>query len=138
MTKKSDEKPRGTILLIEDEAMLVQIIQKKLKMNGFEVVSATSGEQALDYLEDLTELPDAVWLDYYLGDMNGLDFLSKMKASQKWKDVPVIVVSNSASDEKVHSMLALGANKYVLKAEHRLDEIVDIFDQFVTDQSNKM
>lgn len=124
------------ILVVEDETLLLQAIVKKLELNGYETVSATTGEQAVDYLENLLELPDGIWLDYYLGDMNGLEFMNRLKGNDKWRDIPVVVVSNSASDEKVHSMLALGAQKYLLKAQYRLDDIVSMFDKFVNENKN--
>src|SRR5262245_51783061 len=119
-----------TIMVVEDEALLLQAITKKLKMSGLEVVSCASGQQAIDYLENLDHLPDAVWLDYYLKDMNGLAFMQQLKETPKWSNIPVIVVSNSASPDKVHNMLGLGARKYILKAEYRLDEIVELIRGF--------
>ncbi len=124
---------KRTILVIEDEALLLQAIAKKLEASGYEAITATTGDQAIDYLKNLPELPDAIWLDYYLGeDLNGLDLMNQFKSNDKWSNIPVVVVSNSASDDKIHSMLALGAKKYLLKAEHRLDEIVKTFDEFIT------
>jgi CheY-like chemotaxis protein len=122
-----------TIMVVEDEALLLQAITKKLKMSGLEVVSCASGQQAIDYLESLDHLPDAVWLDYYLKDMNGLAFMQQLKETPKWSNIPVVVVSNSASPDKVHNMLGLGARKYILKAEYRLDEIVDLIRGFIDD-----
>jgi DNA-binding response OmpR family regulator len=120
-----------TIMVVEDENLLLQAITKKLKLSGMDVLSCSSGQQAIDYLENLDELPDAVWLDYYLKDMNGLAFMQTLQESDKWKDIPVLVVSNSASPEKVHNMLALGAKKYILKAEYRLDEIIGMIRGFL-------
>lgn len=124
------------ILVVEDEALLLQAISKKLEINGFQVVTATTGEQAIDCLASLTELPNAIWLDYYLKDMNGLDFMYEMTKNEDWKKIPVVVVSNSASNEKVHSMLALGARKYLLKAQYRLEEIIAIVKQFIMEEKN--
>jgi DNA-binding response OmpR family regulator len=124
-------KAHPTIMVVEDEVLLLQAITKKLKLSNMDVLSCSSGKQAIDYLENLDELPDAVWLDYYLKDMNGLAFMEKLKDHDKWKDIPVLVVSNSASPEKVHTMLGLGARKYILKAEHRLDEIINIIRTFI-------
>lgn len=118
-------------MVVEDENLLLQAITKKLKLSGMDVLSCSSGQQAIDYLENLDELPDAVWLDYYLKDMNGLAFMQTLQESDKWKDIPVLVVSNSASPEKVHNMLALGAKKYILKAEYRLDEIIGMIRGFL-------
>jgi len=122
-----------TIMVVEDETLLLQAITKKLKLSGMDVLSCASGEQAVDYLNNLEELPDAVWLDYYLKDMNGLAFMQELKQNEKWIGIPVIVVSNSASPDKVNNMLALGAKKYILKAEYRLDEIISMIRDFIND-----
>lgn len=124
-----------TVMVVEDEILLLHAITKKLKLSGMDVLSCSSGRQAVDYLESLDELPDAVWLDYYLKDMNGLAFMQEIKQNPKWEHIPVVVVSNSASPEKVHNMLGLGAKKYILKAEHRLDEIIEMIREFITDGS---
>jgi CheY-like chemotaxis protein len=120
-------------MVVEDETLLLQAITKKLKLSNLDVISCASGQQALDYLESLDELPDAVWLDYYLKDTNGLAFMQTMKENPKWTKIPVVVVSNSASPEKVHNMLALGAKKYILKAEYRLDEIIKMMLEMIAD-----
>jgi DNA-binding response OmpR family regulator len=126
-------KDHPTIMVVEDETLLLQAITKKLKLSDLDVISCASGQQAIDYLNNLDELPDAVWLDYYLKDMNGLAFMQTLKQNPKWADIPVMVVSNSASPEKVHNMLGLGAKKYILKAEYRLDEIIEMIRDFIRD-----
>jgi DNA-binding response OmpR family regulator len=129
---------KRVILVIEDELLLAQAIAKKLEKSGYASVTATTGEQALDYLENLTRLPDAIWLDYYLGGgKNGLELMGDLKNNSRWSKIPVVVVSNSASEDKVHGMLALGAKKYLLKAEHRLDEIIKSFDDFITNDKEE-
>ena len=124
-------KENPTIMVVEDETLLLQAITKKLKNSGLDVVSCASGEQAIDYLGNLDELPDAIWLDYYLKDMNGLAFMMGLKQNPKWENIPVLVVSNSASPDKVHHMLALGVKKYILKADYRLDEIITMMRSFI-------
>ena len=126
-------KQNPTIMVVEDENLLLQAITKKLKLSGMDVLSCASGKQALDYLQNLDELPDAVWLDYYLKDMNGLAFMQELKQNEHWSQIPVLVVSNSASPDKVNNMLALGAKKYILKAEYRLDEIIGMIRDFIAD-----
>jgi DNA-binding response OmpR family regulator len=130
-------KENPTIMVVEDEVLLLQAITKKLKISEMDVLSCSSGGQAVDYLNSIDELPDAIWLDYYLKDMNGLAFMQELKANPKWADIPVLVVSNSASPDKVHNMLGLGAKKYILKAEYRLDEIIAMIRDFISsdDQS---
>ncbi|HXK52891.1 response regulator [Candidatus Nomurabacteria bacterium] len=139
MNTSSKQKPKNlsTILVVEDEALLLTAISAKLNKLGIEAVTVTSGAQALDYLENLQQysaLPDAIWLDYHLKDMDGLQFMSAIRKNPELSKIPVIIVSNSASNDKVESMLALGAKKYLLKAEHRLDEIVNIFGELVENE----
>lgn len=128
-------KENPTIMVVEDEVLLLQAITKKLKLSNMDVLSCSSGQQAVDYLNSIDELPDAIWLDYYLKDMNGLAFMQELKSNKKWADIPVLVVSNSASPEKVHNMLGLGAKKYILKAEYRLDEIIAMIRDFIADSA---
>lgn len=120
-----------TVLVIEDEKLLLNAIAIKLKLSGLSAMLATSGSQALEVLSQAQKLPDAIWLDYYLNDMNGLDFMNALKKNDKLAHIPTIVVSNSASDDKVKNMLALGVNKYYLKAENRLDDIIGYVKEFV-------
>jgi len=125
---KSD---KPLVLVVEDEVLLLEAISKKLQLNNINVVGASSCEQALDYLKNLTQKPDAIWLDYYLGDLNGIDFMNQMRKNKEWMEIPVLVVSNSASPDKVQKMLELGVKKYMIKAEHRLDELVEEIKQFI-------
>ncbi len=126
-------KATTTVMVVEDEALLLQAATKKLEHEGIKVLSCPSGEAALKYVDNLDTAPDAIWLDYYLKDMNGLAFMQAIKTNPKWAEIPVIVVSNSASPDKVHNMLALGVNKYILKAQYRLDEIITILREIIDD-----
>lgn len=121
------------IMVVEDEVLLLQAITKKLQLSNTEVVSSMSGKEALETLRTMQRLPSAIWLDYYLPDMNGLEFMQELKKDEKLNNIPVIVVSNSANLEKVHNMLALGAKKYLLKAEYRLDDIIKTIDEVLSD-----
>src|SRR3990167_7142388 len=104
------------VLVVEDELLLLEAIGDKLHKEGIEAVLSSSGDKAIEYLNSGAVLPDAIWLDYYLKDMNGLAFMDRVRQNPKWQDIPVLVVSNSANNEKVKTMLALGVKKYLLKA----------------------
>lgn len=124
---------KQTIVVIEDETLLLQAITKKLELSNFDVIACSGGQQALDYLKQSITPPAAIWMDFYLKDSNGLELMREIKTNPSWSHIPVIVVSNSASSEKVHNMLALGARKYILKAEYRLDEIIAIIKQLINE-----
>lgn len=118
-----------TVMVVEDEEMLLHAIKKKLEAAGKKVISCKSAEEALALLKSEEKIPDIIWLDYYLSDMNGLEFMSRLKENPDWAGVPVVVVSNSASADKVSQMLALGVKKYLLKAESRLEDLVGVMDE---------
>ncbi len=123
------------LLLVEDERPLAEAIKIKLRKEHFEVVTARSALQAMDYLTELGTV-DAIWLDHYLlGKENGLDFVRKLKEEGgKWKNIPIFVVSNTAGPDKVHSYLQLGISKYYVKADNRLDAIVSELKKFLGKQ----
>jgi len=122
-------------MVVEDNHMLLQAISKKLEINGYQIVPCTSGEQVFTELKEMEQLPDLIWLDYYLaGVMNGLDVISKLKQDEKWKNIPIVIVSNTASEEKVKVMMSMGATKYFLKAEYRLDSILEQIEQLINNK----
>ncbi|MBI4226496.1 response regulator [Candidatus Roizmanbacteria bacterium] len=118
------------VMVVEDEPLLLEAIGTKLTKEGIDAILCSGGKQAMDFLLNSEDLPDTVWLDYYLKDMDGLAFMGALKQNPKLQNIPVVVVSNSASTDKVSNMLALGVKKYLLKAEYRLDDIVKIIRQF--------
>ena len=127
-----------TVMIIEDEVMLLQAIEKKLRNVGFKTISFTKATDALRYFADGGTKPDAVWLDYYLeDDIDGIGFMQKLNEKPDLSKIPVIVVSNSASQEKVNAMAALGAEKYLLKAENRLEDIAQMIQDIVGNKNEQ-
>ena len=113
-----------TVLVVEDERPLSDAVKAKLELSNFTVLTSRTVEQAMDYVQTVPGI-DAIWLDHYLlGKENGLDFVTKLKGSTEFNTIPVFVVSNTASPDKVQSYMRLRVNKYYVKAEHRLDEII--------------
>lgn len=114
------------ILVLEDERPLLQAIRIKLEKSGFEVVSSRNVDQAKIYINELPKV-DVIWLDHYLiGKGDGLDFIAWCKegVNNKCNQIPIFVVSNTVSSDKVASYIKLGATKYYVKSNHKLDEIV--------------
>ncbi len=114
--------------------MLLEVILKKLSLNGLEPVGCSGAEEAPEYLKGKEDLSNVIWLDYPLGGMDGMTFLREIKANNRWSQIPVVVVSNSASSDEAKGMLALGVDKYFLKAEYRLDQIVETIKGFIPDK----
>ncbi|MFA5022355.1 MAG: response regulator [Patescibacteria group bacterium] len=115
---------KSNILVVEDERPLVEAIKSKLERCGLEVVTAQTTKAALEFLKAGVKI-DIVWLDHYLlGKENGLDLVVAMKQENSaWKKIPIFVVSNTASPDKIKAYLQLGVNKYYTKANFRLEHI---------------
>ena len=115
---------KSKILVVEDEILLLEAIGMKMKEDDLDAILCSSGKEAFQHLKKSTTLPDLIWLDYHLTDMDGLEFMTELKKEKNWEQIPVIVVSNSASKEKLHAVMLLGAKKYILKAENKLKDII--------------
>ncbi|MCA9397388.1 response regulator [candidate division WWE3 bacterium] len=121
-----DQDGKPTVLVVEDEQPLAKIITQKLQKRGIEVVTSRTVEQSLEYLSDVPNIK-VIWLDHYLlGHEDGIDFLHKVKtADSRWRNIPVFVVSNTATADKVNTYIELGVEHYYTKSDNRLDDIVD-------------
>ncbi len=98
------------ILVVDDEERMVRFIRLNLEHDGFEVVEAYSGQQAMDRLRQ--SLPDLVLLDVMMPDFDGFEVLRLIRENN---DVPVIMLTaKGEEDDRVHG-LELGADDYVTK-----------------------
>ena len=145
-TEPKSDIEQKTILVIEDERALLDVIQITIEKHGLAVITARSVEQAFDnfidtnlngvitmntvletlkYLETLDEV-DAVWLDHsLLGEEDGIAFVTKFKANGgHLASVPIFVVSNISNPDTVKAYTSLGIQKYYIKAEHKLESII--------------
>ena len=119
---KKVESPIATILLIEDDIFLVDILEKKLIQSRLKVLRALDADQARAILAK--ERIDAILLDIILPGTNGLMLLKEFKADQKLKSIPVIIISNLGQKEEMQRGLEAGALHYIVKAHATPSEIV--------------
>lgn len=120
------------ILVIEDETPLLEAINLKLKHSGYEVLQARTAEEGLSYLNSINPI-DLIWLDHYLlGKEDGIDIVTTIRARESLKNIPIFVVSNTASPEKVEAYKQLGVSRYYTKSDHRLEEIVSDIEAYLT------
>lgn len=109
-------------LVVEDNAGLLRAISMKMKALGLRCLTATNGEEALS---KLSENPDVVWLDIYLPGISGYEFLKKIRESKENRNLPVVVVTNTAGEELRKELEKLGILDFFIKAESRLDDIIN-------------
>jgi len=101
------------ILVVDDEQDIVIIIGKVLEKSGYEVITANDGLECLDKVSE--ESPDLILLDNIMPNMNGPAVLSKLKASKKTADIPVIMVTVLADREYIVGAQEGGAVEYIIK-----------------------
>lgn len=111
-----------TILVVEDDSDLQLLMTKKLKMEGFKVIQALTGQDALDAL---AQKPDLILLDILLPDIDGLTVLSEIVGNKQTKDIPVIILSNLADHASMEQAEALGEYDYLVKARTDLNQVVE-------------
>ena len=118
------------VLVVEDEAALQEAIKVKLASEGFDYIPAKSGEEALTLLE--TVKPDIIWLDLLMPGMGGFAFLEKLREMPELKDLPVIIVSVSASPEKIKRAFELNVVDYIVKSQYKLGDIISRLKSFLS------
>jgi CheY-like chemotaxis protein len=114
----------ANILLIEDDAMVVRMYQRKLELEGFKVNLAFNGEEGLAALKK--EKPDFILLDIMMPKMNGIETLKAIKADPNFKDIPVVMLTNLGDKpEDVQKCKEMGALDYWVKANVPLKDLVE-------------
>jgi len=104
---------KPTILVVEDEEDLRDIIIYNLKREGYQVVGVETGEQGMEQANAL--MPGLIILDLMLPGMNGLDVCRQIKQDSNTRDIPIIIVSAKGEEADIVSGLELGADDYVPK-----------------------
>ncbi len=110
------------ILWVEDDKLIGNILGKKMVSSGFDLVHAKDGEEAMKSLEQF--MPDAIMIDLLLPGMSGFDILKQIRDNPKFKDVPVMILSNLSKPSDLNRAKVLGAQKFLVKATASLDQIV--------------
>ena len=110
------------VLVIEDELNLCKSIEEILSAEGYTVVTASDGEEGLRLA--VSETPDLVLLDLILPKKDGFSVLKELRENEATSKIPVIVLSNLGEMEDVGRVLELGANRYLVKTDYKLAEVV--------------
>lgn len=101
------------IVVVEDEADILELLTYNLKREGFDVVSADNGLQGLNLIKQ--HLPDIVLLDLMMPGMDGLEVCKHMRAHKPSANIPVIMVTAKSEESDIVLGLGLGADDYVSK-----------------------
>src|SRR6266516_7835320 len=101
--------PAAKILVADDDQSLVRTLTWILKENGYEVVTALGGEGLIGKLE--AERPHLLLLDIMMPKVDGLQLLARMKADERFRDLPVLMISSMPPEEATVKSLGLGRHR---------------------------
>ena len=106
------------VLLVEDDSVDAMTVKRSLKDLGAKsfLVRSTNGEEALEYLRDVkNEMPCIILLDLNMPKMNGIEFLKIVKADERFKKIPVIILTTSKEDCDILESFELSVAGYMIK-----------------------
>jgi DNA-binding response OmpR family regulator len=117
------------ILAIEDNAIVVRILQQRIRDAEFSIAvhPAESVTKAAE------EKPDLILLDLMLPERSGFDILRELKEKKETKDIPVIIMSALGSEEDIEKGMGLGAENYIVKGMESMDAVVKKIQQVLGD-----
>jgi DNA-binding response OmpR family regulator len=102
-----------TILVCDDDPLLIELMEFRLRAKGFDVAVARDGAEALQKAEEVR--PAAVVLDAMMPRVDGFEVLSRLKANAALADIPVIMLTARKSENDIVSALDKGADDYLVK-----------------------
>jgi len=114
---------KKTILFIEDEGHLQKLVTQALEEQGFLVLNALDGQIGLE--KAMMQRLDLILLDLILPKKDGFEVLKKLKTQEQTKNIPVIILTNLDGSDYVQKALNLGATTYLIKANYKLEEIIE-------------
>jgi two-component system phosphate regulon response regulator PhoB len=104
---------RETILIVDDEEDIIELIKYNLKTEGYVILTAGTGEQAIKTAGK--SLPDLIVLDLMLPGIDGLEVTRHLKKNDRTADIPIVMVTAKGEESDVVTGLELGANDYISK-----------------------
>lgn len=111
-----------TVLIVEDEQSMQRALKNKLEHAGYAVFVANDGEGAMEALK--SSMPDLVLLDLIMPKLDGISVLRQMKADDAMRAVPVVILTNLSSGDKVAEAMQLGTFDFLVKANYSLDDVL--------------
>lgn len=126
------------ILLVEDDQSLREIYGIRLTAEGYEIVSAGDGEEALAVA--VREKPDLIISDVMMPKISGFDMLDILRSTPETKDIKVIMMTALSSEDQRERGESLGANRFLVKSQVGIEDVVnavhEVLDQVNTQNAN--
>lgn len=118
------------ILLVEDDINLREIYSARFAAEGFQVITASDGEEAL--ATAVRERPDLIVLDVMMPKISGFDVLDILRSTPETKATKVIMMTALSQEDDRQRGQALGANRYLVKSQVTLEDVVNVVKEELT------
>ncbi len=122
---------KKVIMIVEDDAFVMDIYKTKLSNEGFKLLIANNGKQAIEKIEEGVVIPDLILLDIVMPYVDGLTVLKKIQKNKIWKSIPVILLTNLSQREEIKEGFRLGAKDYLIKSHFTPSEVVEKVNQYL-------
>lgn len=103
------------VIIADDSKVMRNIIHNAMRPMGTEIIHAGSGQEVFEQLEIHDGKVGAIFMDWNMPGMTGLDCLKLLKKNEKYKDIPVLMISTESEDEKMNIAKKAGAKGYLIK-----------------------
>ncbi|HEV2132202.1 MAG TPA: response regulator, partial [Longimicrobiaceae bacterium] len=120
----------ATVFVADDNAVLLQGLERALSSNGYRVRTASNGQQVIELLQSEPTPPDMLLLDVMMPEMTGLEVLQHVHADSRWSDLPVMLIS-AAEDEVLPVVALQGGAVDFLSKPFRLGELLARVDSHI-------
>ena len=109
----SDERLTALVLAADDDEDILDLVRIVLEEDGYEVVTAPDGEKALEMAKEM--IPDLCVLDVMMPKMDGIEATRQMRADERTRDIPILLLSARTQWEAVRRGKQAGADEYITK-----------------------
>ena len=123
------------ILLVEDDKSLREIYGVRLLAEGYDIVSAGDGEEALSTA--IKENPDLIISDVMMPKVSGFDMLDILRSTASTKNIKVIMMTALSSDDQRERGKKLGADRYLVKSQVGVEDVVNVVHEVLEDENNR-
>jgi len=123
------------VAIIEDNQPIREMYDMKLKSSGYEVHTASNGQEGIELLEKIR--PDLVLLDIRMPIMNGDEMLAKLRETDWGSLLKVIILTNLSKDEAPSILRFLNVERYIVKAHYTPSQVLNIIDEVFNNMYKK-
>jgi chemosensory pili system protein ChpA (sensor histidine kinase/response regulator) len=128
----ADDENTTLILCVDDSVMMRRTYEKRLQSLGYQVVTAVDGEEALDYLTAAARVPDFIFTDLEMPNMNGFDFIANLRRVPVLENIPTVVVSSRDGDKHRAEAKKVGATDFMAKGANSVEGLRAIVERYIT------